>query len=166
MRHACPPRPIARFTSTFHVVASPFMKRLFSSPDSVEIGLLKSRLEEAGIPCLFRNEQISQAIPSVAFAAELWIGNDQDYPRAVDLCKTWQHPSAEVRPIWTCPPVRRETRWPVHCLLEMRNPTRCSPLTRIGFGLRLTQVRPRSRCIASLDGADSYDQPKKKQNEL
>lgn len=79
------------------------MKRLFSSPDSTEIGLLKSRLEEAGIPCLLRNEQISQAIPSAAFAAELWIGKDQDYPRAVDLCEAWRHPSAEVRPIWTCP---------------------------------------------------------------
>ena len=79
------------------------MKRLFSSPDSAEMGLLKSRLEEAGIPCLLRNEQISQAIPSVAFAAELWIGNDQDYPKAVDLCETWRHPSAAVRPIWTCP---------------------------------------------------------------
>ena len=42
------------------------MKRLFSSPDSTEMGLLQSRLEEAGIPCLLRDEQISQAIPSVA----------------------------------------------------------------------------------------------------
>jgi hypothetical protein len=35
------------------------MKKLFSSPDSAEMGLLKSRLEEAGIPCLLRNEQFS-----------------------------------------------------------------------------------------------------------
>jgi hypothetical protein len=79
------------------------MKRLFSTPDSAEMGLLKSRLEEAGIPCLLRNEQISQAIPSAAFSAELWIANDQDYQRAVALCETWRHPSSKTRRAWTCP---------------------------------------------------------------
>jgi hypothetical protein len=65
------------------------MRRLFSSPDSAEMGLLKSRLEEAGIPCALQNEQISQALPSAAFSAELWLANDEDYRRAVDLCEAW-----------------------------------------------------------------------------
>jgi len=67
------------------------------------MGLLKSRLEEAGIPCLLQNEQISQAIPSAAFSAELWIAHDEDYRRAVALCETWRHPSSEIRGAWTCP---------------------------------------------------------------
>ena len=67
------------------------------------MGLLKSRLEEAGIPCLLRNEQISQVIPSAAFSAELWIVNDEDYQRAVDLCEAWRHPSSEARQAWICP---------------------------------------------------------------
>lgn len=79
------------------------MKRLFSSPDSTEMGLLKSRLEEAGIPCLLRDEQMSQTIPSAAFSAELWTANDEDYRRAVELCEAWRHPSFEARLAWTCP---------------------------------------------------------------
>ncbi len=67
------------------------------------MGLLKSRLEEAGIPCLIRNEMISQAIPSAPFSAELWVVNDDDYQRAVELCKAWRQSVFEPGPAWTCP---------------------------------------------------------------
>ena len=38
------------------------MKQLFSSPNSVEIGLLRNRLEAAGIACEMRNEFLSPAM--------------------------------------------------------------------------------------------------------
>ena len=79
------------------------MKRLLSSPGGPEIGLLQSRLEETGIPCVLLDEQMAQAIHSAAFPAELWITHDADYRRAVDLCEAWQVPSSEPLQPWTCP---------------------------------------------------------------
>jgi hypothetical protein len=49
------------------------MKRLFSSPDSAEIGLVRSRLEAAGIECEMRNEHLSLAMPGTPFDPELWV---------------------------------------------------------------------------------------------
>jgi hypothetical protein len=70
------------------------VKRLFSSPESSELGLLKARLENAGIRCAIRNEFLSQAIPGVAFEAELWVLDDEDYGEACELLAAWQHPPA------------------------------------------------------------------------
>jgi hypothetical protein len=61
------------------------MRLLYSSPDSAEVGLLKSVLDEAGIPCEVRNNCISQAIPGVPFYPELWIMNDENYCEASEL---------------------------------------------------------------------------------
>lgn len=66
------------------------MKRIFSSPDSAEVGLLKNRLEIVGIPCVVRNEFLSQAIPVIAFEPELWVLKDEDYPEASQLLAAWQ----------------------------------------------------------------------------
>jgi len=64
------------------------MKRIFSSPDSAEVGMLASRLQSAGIACEIRNE--SQVIPGLAFQPELWIVSDVDYEDASKLIGTWQ----------------------------------------------------------------------------
>src|SRR5438552_3344521 len=45
-----------------HANAHP-MKRIFSSSGSAEVGLLRSRLEAAGIRCALRNEALSQMLP-------------------------------------------------------------------------------------------------------
>ena len=63
------------------------MKRLFSSPDSAEIGLLASRLEAAGIECELRNES---AMPGVAFTPELWVLNDEQFDAAGELLAAWR----------------------------------------------------------------------------
>jgi hypothetical protein len=79
------------------------MKRIAASPNSAELGLLKSRLEAEGIPCHIRNEQVSQVIPTTAFAAELCVLRDEDYPRALELCDAWKQPSSDNQQPWTCP---------------------------------------------------------------
>lgn len=79
------------------------MKRLLSSLGGPEMGLLKSRLEENGIPCVLLDEQMSQTIHSAAFLAELWVADDGDYRQAVDLCEAWQQPSPLALQGWTCP---------------------------------------------------------------
>ena len=66
------------------------MKRLFASPDSPQLGLLKSRLETAGIACEIRNEFSSQMIPGVPFESELWVLNDENYAEASELLAAWR----------------------------------------------------------------------------
>ena len=68
------------------------MQRLFASSNSAEIGLLKSRLESAGIPCELRNEALAQAMPGSPFEPELWVLDDNDYPEASELLAEWRGP--------------------------------------------------------------------------
>ena len=60
------------------------MKLLFTSPDSAQMGLARSVLEASNIACEVRNESISQAIPNVSFASELWV-DDENYEEAKRL---------------------------------------------------------------------------------
>jgi len=66
------------------------MKQIFSSPDSVEVGLLAGRLQSAGIACEIRNE--SQVVPGLPFQPELWIVKDCDYDDAARLIGTSDAP--------------------------------------------------------------------------
>lgn len=68
------------------------MKRLFSSPDSAEVGLLSSRLESAGIPCELRNEFLTQAMPGAPFDSEVWVLDDENYREASELLAAWRRP--------------------------------------------------------------------------
>jgi hypothetical protein len=78
------------------------MKQVFTLPDSAELELLKNILEEAGIRCEFRNEQLSQALPAPPFNVELWVANDDDFPRAQELCQGWLHPPPGATGTWVC----------------------------------------------------------------
>jgi hypothetical protein len=79
------------------------MKKLFASPDSAEVGLVKSLLEEAGIPCEIRNEHLSPALPGAPFYPELWVLNDDDYSRAAELFAAWDRPATSGGAAWSCP---------------------------------------------------------------
>src|SRR3954447_16845741 len=70
-----------------------FMKRLFSSANSTEIGLLRNRLEAAGVACEVRNEFLSAAMPGTPFDPELWVLNDEQFAEASDLLAAWRAPS-------------------------------------------------------------------------
>jgi hypothetical protein len=50
-----------------------FMKRVFTSPDTAELGLLMIMLLKAGLRCVELNEQMARTIPSAPFQAELWL---------------------------------------------------------------------------------------------
>jgi hypothetical protein len=78
------------------------MKKVFSSPESARIGLLKSLLENAGIPC-FIKENLSGIYPGVtAFPAELMIANDDDYEKAMMLIDSWKKEAPQPGENWTC----------------------------------------------------------------
>ena len=68
------------------------MKQLFSSPDSAEVGLLRSRLEAAGIKCEIRNEYLSPAMPGAPFYPEIWILKDEEFAEASELLAAWRQP--------------------------------------------------------------------------
>ncbi len=55
------------------------MRQIFSSPNSVEIGLVKDRLEAAGVRCKIRNEAVSQALVGTPFEPGIWVLRDEDY---------------------------------------------------------------------------------------
>ena len=78
------------------------MRQVFTLPESAELELLKNILEAAGIRCAFRNEQLSQAFPITPFNVELWVANDEDLPRAQELCQAWLHPPPEATGTWVC----------------------------------------------------------------
>lgn len=82
------------------------MKRLLSSVNIAEIGLLKSLLEEDGIACTTRNEHLSiavGAVPVVECTPELWVLRDEDFEHAQKLVARWQNPQSQQLEAWACP---------------------------------------------------------------
>lgn len=64
------------------------MKRITSSESLAEIGHFKNVLEQNGIHCLIKNEQLSGALGEVPFLEclpELWVLDEKDIERAESL---------------------------------------------------------------------------------
>jgi hypothetical protein len=77
----------------------------FSLADRAEAGLLKDLLEQEGIACLVRNEQLFAALGEIPFlecCPELWVIDDEVWPRARLLLDNWLKQEAPVAS-WTCP---------------------------------------------------------------
>ena len=82
------------------------MKRLhtFTFSDRAEAGLLKELLEREGVACLIRNEQLFAALGEIPFlecAPELWVVDDEVWPRAKFLLDHWLK-REEGSASWTC----------------------------------------------------------------
>jgi hypothetical protein len=83
------------------------MKKLhtFSLSERALSGLFKELLEKEGINCLVRNEQLFAALGEIPFlecAPELWVVDDEVWPRARHLLEGWLK-SEEGAPPWSCP---------------------------------------------------------------
>ena len=82
------------------------MKKLYSFTlsDRAEAGLLKELLEREGVVCLIRNEQLFAALGEIPFLEcfpELWVVDDEVWPRAKSLLDNWFKQEAD--PLsWTC----------------------------------------------------------------
>jgi hypothetical protein len=84
------------------------MKYIFAAIgkyDGADNEMLKGLLEEAGIPCMIRNENLSMAMGEIppSESPELWILNDEDYPKAKDLIDSWLSARPEPQGPWVCP---------------------------------------------------------------
>ena len=69
------------------------MKWIFSSGDVSQLSRFKSMMERADIPCVVRKTQLDLPMPLAPLDSELWVVNDEDYPKASGLVKGWSHPS-------------------------------------------------------------------------
>ena len=66
---------------------------------------LKSILEQADIPCMIRNDNLSTALGELPFAEcspEIWILNDEDTPRAREIVDAWRNAEVENQDPWVC----------------------------------------------------------------
>ncbi|HXI50467.1 MAG TPA: DUF2007 domain-containing protein [Candidatus Saccharimonadales bacterium] len=52
------------------------MKKIYSSLDSVQVGVVTSLLDTAGIAYEMRNESMSQVLPTLLTPAEVWVAEE------------------------------------------------------------------------------------------
>jgi hypothetical protein len=81
------------------------MKRVLASESLADIGPLKNLLEQAGIDCLVRNEQLSGGLGEIPFLEclpELWVLDDARLPEA-QLLLAQESAEAAVTAPWRCP---------------------------------------------------------------
>ena len=83
------------------------MKLVFTANTmSANQEIVKGLLEKAKIPCIVRNEYLSMAAGELAPAdcsPEIWIMNDEDYPRAKAIVDALRNAKVETPDAWTCP---------------------------------------------------------------
>ena len=83
------------------------MKRLhrFSILERPLAALLRQRLQQEGIACLLRNEDLFTAlgeIPLLECLPELWVMDEEVYPRAKLLVEGWLRQAEAVLTPWAC----------------------------------------------------------------
>lgn len=80
------------------------MKRLTTHDSLAYVGHLKNVLEQSGIACVIKNDQLSGALGEIPFLEclpELWVLEDKDLARATSLLKNLEEPSARTAQ-WRC----------------------------------------------------------------
>jgi hypothetical protein len=68
--------------------------------------LFKERFAMEGVVCLVRNDELSTALGEIPFVEcypELWVVDDEVWPRARQLLDKWLIEAAEAAPEWICP---------------------------------------------------------------
>ena len=81
------------------------MKKVYSAENSMEVGLIKGMLEQDGIACLVKNQNLSGAmgeIPPLECWPELWIADDNDLMRAKDIVYSALRPGNNNTAPWNC----------------------------------------------------------------
>ncbi|HEV7475505.1 MAG TPA: DUF2007 domain-containing protein [Pyrinomonadaceae bacterium] len=83
------------------------MKHVFTaSTMSADQEIVKGLFDEAKIPCMIRNEHLSMALGELApsdCSPEIWIMNDEDYPRAKAIVDALRNAKVATHEAWTCP---------------------------------------------------------------
>ena len=80
------------------------MKRVYRHESIAEVGLVRGLLEQAGIACLTKNEQLSGAlgeIPVFECQPELWVIEEADAPQAEAIVAVHLDPFSHAED-WVC----------------------------------------------------------------
>ncbi len=80
------------------------MKRLTSSESIAYLGHLKNLLEQSGVGCIIKNEQLSGGLGEIPFLEclpELWVVRDDQLAEAETLLEEFQRASPSA-PAWRC----------------------------------------------------------------
>lgn len=83
------------------------MKKLhvFSPRERPIANMLKERMAGEGIVCLVRNDELSAALGEIPFVEcypELWLVDDEAYPRAQCLLNQWLNSIGQTLEGWCC----------------------------------------------------------------
>jgi hypothetical protein len=83
------------------------MKKLhtFALAERAQAGLLKELLQREGVNCIIRNEQLFSALGEIPFlecSPELWVVDDEVWPRARALLDSWLNDESSGE-AWQCP---------------------------------------------------------------
>ncbi|MFT5352126.1 MAG: hypothetical protein ACI909_000503 [Planctomycetota bacterium] len=81
------------------------MKKVHSAENSIELGFVMGMLEQDGIHCIVRNQNLAGAlgeIPPQECWPEVWITNDIELERAKKIVKFALSPPANSTVPWYC----------------------------------------------------------------
>ncbi|GJL65205.1 MAG: hypothetical protein NPIRA05_01760 [Nitrospirales bacterium] len=81
------------------------MYKLFVSNNLIEVESRKDILDQEGILCTIKNQQGSSLAGEVPFAEvfpELWVINDDEYPKAKEILDQWDEAALFEDLPWTC----------------------------------------------------------------
>jgi len=77
------------------------MKKVFGSNETPEVEMVRSLLEKQGIACTIKTA--TGMAPITDCFPELWVMDDADYPRAMELVNGMEHPQGTEKNSWVCP---------------------------------------------------------------
>lgn len=81
------------------------MKRVYIAANLPDAHILAHQLEELGIACHIFNENMQGGLGELPFThvwPEVWIEDERDENRALELIRAFERPAAEGSS-WTCP---------------------------------------------------------------
>jgi hypothetical protein len=108
------------------------MKRVIASLSEVELEVLRSILQESGVPSVIRHEERSGVPGCTPFDAELWVEHDDDFAKANELYEAWCEPVPETVEAWNCPTcgqrlaVQFDSCWKCGCRRGTKSELPCS----------------------------------------
>lgn len=77
------------------------MKKVYSSNETSEVEMVRNLLEKEDIACTIKTsaglEPITDCFP------ELWVMDDADYAKAMELVSNMEQPQGETKNSWVCP---------------------------------------------------------------
>ena len=82
------------------------MRKVFEHIEFARVGHYQSILEDAGIATMIKNLGAASAsgeIPFVQCYPELWVADDKDYDRALELLEPYHEREVPEGSAWNCP---------------------------------------------------------------